>query len=67
MLRDGSPILSDVREPTLTIIYEPCGRRGPGESYSDVIVREARGVNEDGLPLPERRVVVAFTTRSTGL
>ena len=28
MLRDGSMILSDVRGPTLTIVCEPCGRRG---------------------------------------
>jgi hypothetical protein len=26
--RDGSIVLSDVRERTLTIICEPCGRRG---------------------------------------
>jgi hypothetical protein len=28
MPRDGSIILTDVREPTLTILCEPCGRRG---------------------------------------
>ena len=28
MPRDGSIILSDVREPTLAIVCEPCGRRG---------------------------------------
>jgi hypothetical protein len=28
MPRDGSIILTDVREPTLTIVCEPCGRRG---------------------------------------
>ena len=28
MPRDGSLILSDVRDPTLTIVCEPCGRRG---------------------------------------
>ena len=27
MPRDGSLILSDVRGPTLSIVYEPCGRR----------------------------------------
>jgi hypothetical protein len=26
--RDGSMILSDVREPTRVIVCEPCGRRG---------------------------------------
>ena len=28
MPRDGSFTLSDVREPTLSIVCEPCGRRG---------------------------------------
>jgi hypothetical protein len=28
MPRDGSLILSDVRDTTLTIVCEPCGRRG---------------------------------------
>ena len=28
MPRHGSVILSDLREPTLTIVCEPCGRRG---------------------------------------
>ena len=28
MPRDGSLTLSDVRGPTLTIVCEPCGRRG---------------------------------------
>ena len=28
MSRDGSLVLSDVRAPTLTIVCEPCGRRG---------------------------------------
>ena len=28
MPRDGSFTLSDVREPTLAIVCEPCGRRG---------------------------------------
>ena len=28
MPRDGSPILSDVRSPTLAIVCEPCARRG---------------------------------------
>jgi hypothetical protein len=28
MPRDGSLVLSDVRAPTLTIVCEPCGRRG---------------------------------------
>ena len=28
MPRDGSLILSEVRDPTLTIVCEPCGRRG---------------------------------------
>ena len=28
MPHDGSLILSDVRAPTLTIVCEPCGRRG---------------------------------------
>jgi hypothetical protein len=28
MPRDGSLILSDVRGPTLSIVCEPCGRRG---------------------------------------
>jgi hypothetical protein len=26
MPRDGSLVLSDVRAPTLTIVWEPCGR-----------------------------------------
>jgi hypothetical protein len=28
MPRHGSMILSDIREPTLSIVCEPCGRRG---------------------------------------
>jgi hypothetical protein len=28
MPRDGSLILSDLRSPTLSIVCEPCGRRG---------------------------------------
>src|SRR4029077_16243598 len=28
MPRDGPLVLSDVRAPTLTIVCEPCGRRG---------------------------------------
>ena len=28
MPRDGSLVLSDARAPTLTIVCEPCGRRG---------------------------------------
>jgi hypothetical protein len=28
MPRDGSLILSDLLDPTLTIVCEPCGRRG---------------------------------------
>jgi hypothetical protein len=28
MPRDGSFTLSDVREPTLSLVCEPCGRRG---------------------------------------
>ena len=28
MPRDGALVLSDVRNPTLSIICEPCGRRG---------------------------------------
>jgi hypothetical protein len=41
MPRDGSIILTDVRDPTLTIVCEPCGRRGVYrvarlmESYGD--------------------------------
>ena len=28
MPRDGAVVLSDVRSPTLSIVCEPCGRRG---------------------------------------
>jgi hypothetical protein len=28
MPRDGAMILSDVRNPTLIVVCEPCGRRG---------------------------------------
>lgn len=28
MPRDGSLVLSDIREPTLSIVCESCGRRG---------------------------------------
>ena len=28
MPRDGALTLSDVRQPTLSIVCEPCGRRG---------------------------------------
>jgi hypothetical protein len=28
MPRDGAVILSDLRNPTLSIVCEPCGRRG---------------------------------------
>jgi hypothetical protein len=40
MPRDGSIILSDVREPTLTIVCEPCGRRGV---YSVARLMESHG------------------------
>ena len=28
MPRDGALVLSDLRQPTLSIVCEPCGRRG---------------------------------------
>jgi hypothetical protein len=28
MPRDGAVVLSDLRNPTLSIVCEPCGRRG---------------------------------------
>ena len=28
MPRDGAVVLSDLRSPTLSIVCEPCGRRG---------------------------------------
>jgi hypothetical protein len=40
MPRDGSMILSDVRAPTLSIVCEPCGRRG---SYSVTRLMEEHG------------------------
>jgi hypothetical protein len=58
MPRDGSLVLSDARAPTLTIVCEPCGRRGQymlmrgqGESYSDAIIRIARGLVRLAAPL----------------
>jgi hypothetical protein len=40
MPRDGSIILTDVREPTLTIVCEQCGRRGV---YSVARLMESHG------------------------
>ena len=40
MSRDGAPTLSDVREPTLSIVCEPCSRRG---RYSVAKLMEQHG------------------------
>jgi hypothetical protein len=40
MPRDGSIILSDVRSPTLSIVCEPCSRRG---TYSVARLMERHG------------------------
>jgi hypothetical protein len=40
MSRDGARTLSDLREPTLTIVSEPCGRRG---RYAVARLIEKRG------------------------
>jgi len=40
MPRDGSFVLSDVREPKLSIVCEPCGRR---ESYNVAKLMEQHG------------------------
>jgi hypothetical protein len=40
MPRDGSLILSDLREPTLSIVCAPCGRRG---RYSVAKLMEQHG------------------------
>ena len=40
MPRDGSLILSDLREPTLSIVCAPCGRRG---RYSVAKLMEEHG------------------------
>lgn len=40
MPRDGSIVLSDVSAPTLTIVCEPCGRRG---RYSVARLMETHG------------------------
>ena len=40
MPRDGALVLSDVRDPTLSIVCEPCGRRG---TYSVARLMEQHG------------------------
>ena len=40
MPRDGSLVLSDLRQPTLSIVCEPCGRRG---RYSVAKLMEEHG------------------------
>jgi hypothetical protein len=40
MPRDGSLVLSDVRAPTLTIVCEPCARRG---TYNVARLKEQHG------------------------
>ena len=40
MPRDGALILSDVRSPSLSIVCEPCGRRG---TYSVARLMEQHG------------------------
>ena len=40
MPRDGSLVLSDLRQPTLSIVCEPCGRRG---RYSVAKLMEQHG------------------------
>ena len=40
MPRDGALVLSDLRQPTLSIVCEPCGRRG---RYSVAKLMEEHG------------------------
>ena len=40
MPRDGALVLSDLRQPTLSIVCEPCGRRG---RYSVAKLMERHG------------------------
>ena len=40
MPRDGAVVLSDLRNPTLSIVCEPCGRRG---TYNVVRLMEQHG------------------------
>jgi hypothetical protein len=40
MPRDGALVLSDVHEPTLIVVCEPCGRRG---TYNVARLMEQRG------------------------
>jgi len=40
MPRDGALVLSDLRQPTLSIVCEPCGRRG---RYSVARLMEEHG------------------------
>jgi hypothetical protein len=40
MPRDGALVLSDLRQPTLSIVCEPCGRRG---RYSVAKLMEQHG------------------------
>jgi hypothetical protein len=53
MPRDGSLILSDVRGPTLTIVCEPCNRRGRyrvERLMAEPTRSRPRSINYRGLP-----------------
>jgi hypothetical protein len=53
MSRDGSMILSDVRGPTLTLVCEPCGRRG---RYNVERLIAAHGPD---MKLPDLKIILA--------
>jgi hypothetical protein len=46
MPRDGAVVLSDLRNPALSIVCEPCGRRGTWRRQADRSASDARQLSE---------------------
>jgi len=51
MPRDGSLTLSDLRQPTIGVVCQPCGRRG---RYNVVTLMERHGDAKLALTIPSR-------------
>ena len=60
MPRDGAVVLSDLRNPTLSILCDPCGRRGRlMEQHGDAKLTDLLQTRS---PIARRRARFAFMT-----